>query len=247
MSGIIAKLIKQLTPRQTGPAFPDRGQLDAMRSARKPGTGGIVVGFHTPDPVYSAEAKRLARSLELLGVPMDIATVNSAGEWVRNAGQKPQILRTMRARHRGPLLYVDVDAVFHRDPWPPLMHSHADCDLAFYRTPQGELLSGTLLIADTPAAATLLDDWAAACAADPQAWDQRVLDQLLKNRPIRTGELPAAYCWIFDMDDAMPEDVVIEHLQASREHAGKRWGLITPNRLNRRRRRVQQIEATLFG
>lgn len=240
-----SKIVRRLGPRRIGPAFPRRDQLDAMRAARQAGEGGIVVAFHTPDAVYTAEAKRMARSLELLDLPMDIETVSSVGEWVRNAGQKPQVLRTMRALHRGPLLYSDVDAVFHRDPWPGLRR-YDDCDLAFHRTPQGELLSGTLLIADTPAATTLLDDWAAACAADPQAWDQRVLDQLLKNRPIRTGELPAAYCWIFDMDGQVPETIAIEHLQASREHGSKRLGLLTPNRLNRRRRRLKQIEAILF-
>ena len=245
MIGSFSKMIGQLGPRRTGPAFPRRDQLDAMRAARQANEGGIVVAFHTPDAVYTAEARRMARSLELLGLPMDVATVDSAGEWVRNAGQKPQVLRAMRARHRGPLLYADVDAVFHRDPWPGLQ-SFADCDLAFHRTPQGELLSGTLLIADTPAAATLLDDWAQACAADPQAWDQRVLDQLLQNRQIRTGELPATYCWIFDADGPEPETVAIEHLQASREHGRKKLGLITSNRLNRRRRRLQQLERVLF-
>ena len=98
---------------------------------------------------------------------------------------KPGVLVGMRRKHRGPMLYVDVDAVFHRNPWPSL--AALDCDIAAYHEPDGHLLSGTLYINDTPAAATLLDEWAAACGANPDEWDQLVLERILAEDAARAN------------------------------------------------------------
>ncbi|KAI1696207.1 nucleotide-diphospho-sugar transferase domain-containing protein [Ditylenchus destructor] len=165
----------------------------------RPMATGMTVAFYTKDSVYEAEKNRLVRSAERLGLPVDAEAIDSTGSWVRNASMKAGVLVAMRKKHVGPMLYVDVDAVFHRDPWPAL--AGLDCDIGAYFEPDGHLLSGTLFINHTPAAATLLQEWADACAASPDEWDQLVLERILADDAasaaprFRLGILPVAYCW----------------------------------------------------
>ena len=232
-------------------SFPGR-QAPAAGSARALATG-MTVAFFTQDSIYEAEKNRLLRSAERLGLPVDAQAIDSTGSWVRNASKKPGVLVAMRKKHVGPMLYVDVDAVFHRDPWPAL--AGMDCDIGAYFEPDGHLLSGTLFINHTPAATELLQAWADACAASPEEWDQLVLERILADDAasgaprFRLGILPASYCWIFDKtDNALGEEVYIEHLQASREVKQKKRAFGRVGRAVRRRRdRVRAIEKILFG
>lgn len=219
----------------------------------RPMATGMTVAFYTKDSVYEAEKNRLVRSAERLGLPVDAEAIDSTGSWVRNASMKAGVLVAMRKKHVGPMLYVDVDAVFHRDPWPAL--AGLDCDIGAYFEPDGHLLSGTLFINHTPAAATLLQEWADACAASPDEWDQLVLERILADDAasaaprFRLGILPVAYCWVFDKtDNALGESVYIEHLQASREARQQKRALGRVGRAVRRRRdRVRAIERILFA
>lgn len=231
--------------------FPNN--LELKRRSLSGESGGTIVGFFTRDGVYEAEKNRLSKSAELLGLPVDIAEMKSAGSWVRNAGMKPAVLVEMRKKHRGPLLYVDVDAVFHRNPWPGL--AHLDCDMAAYYEPAGNLLSGTLFINDTPAAAEMLDEWVRASADAPDEWDQRVLGRIVAedaarcSRRYRFQTLPVSYCWVFDKIDNPPcGEIFVEHLQASREAKKRKrmFGRVGKG-VKRRRHRVQAVERVLFA
>ncbi|WP_454689039.1 putative nucleotide-diphospho-sugar transferase [Achromobacter aloeverae] len=232
--------------------FPDPAEL-RRRAATAAVPMGMIAAFFTRDSVYEAEKNRFLRSAELLGLPADVVPIESTGSWVRNAAMKPRVLAALRGKHRGPLLYVDVDAVFHRNPWPELLS--LDCDIAAYYEPEGHLLSGTLLINDTPAAAALLEAWARACAADPEAWDQVVLERLIAEDAARAQpryrlcRLPVAFCWIFDKTNNESCDAVhIEHLQASREARQRKRVFGRPGKAVRRRReRAVAIEQVLFG
>ncbi len=234
------------------PSFPP----DTVAADRQSGgaTGaGVVVAFFTRNSIYEMEKNRLLRSAQRLGLAIDAEPIASSGSWVRNASMKPSVLVAMRRKHRGPMLYVDVDAVFHRDPWPAL--TELDCDIAAYYEPEGHLLSGTLFINQTPAAAALLQAWAQACAENPDEWDQRVLERLLADDAARAepryrlARLPVAYCWIFDKTDNAPcDEIYVEHLQASREATQRKRVFGRPVRAVRRRRdRVREIERILFG
>lgn len=228
-------------PRDTG--APDRRGGDAS---------GVVVAFFTRDSIYETEKNRLLRSAQRLGLAVDAEPIESTGSWVRNASMKPSVLVAMRRKHAGPMLYVDVDAVFHRDPWPAL--AAMDCDIPAYYEPQGHLLSGTLFINHTPAATALLQAWAQACAENPDEWDQLVLERLLDSDAARAEpryrlvRLPVAYCWIFDKTDNAPcDEIYVEHLQASREATQRKRVFGRPVRAVRRRRdRVRAIERILF-
>jgi hypothetical protein len=209
---------------------------------------GKIVGFYTSNSFYEQEAARMAASATRLGLRVHTTPVNSAGSWVRNAALKPTFLLEARKSNRGPLLYVDVDAVLHRDPWPVLRT--LGCDLAVYRE-EDRLISATILLNDTPATLRLLEVWKERCDRDPEIWDQVVLQQILdedrssENPQYQVGELPASFCWIFDrLSNAKTDAVYIEQLQASRratahEKRGRnKW-------LERRQERIETIEGIL--
>lgn len=191
----------------------------------------------------------MVASAKRLGLTVHTTAVGSAGSWVRNAALKPTFLVEARKAHRGPMLYVDVDAVFHRDPWPVL--ADFDCDVAVYREEGNRLISATILFGDTPAAMRLLDVWKERCDRDPDIWDQVVLEQILDedrasgNPQYRVGALPVSFCWIFDrLSNAKSDAVFIEQLQASRQaKASERRG--RNKMLERRQDRIAMIEAVL--
>jgi hypothetical protein len=248
--------------------YPDVAELQRRRQAARPDDGAIVA-FYTPGGVYETEKDRMLRSAELLGLKAAATAVSSAGSWVRNAGLKPGFLLEQRASLRGPLLYLDVDAVLHRNPWT-LLRDMA-CDIAAYYDDadvgedgggvaavddQGaSLLSGTLLLNDTPGALEILRRWQDRCTANPDMWDQRALQEVLAEDArspdplFRVARLPVSCCWIFDKvgNGMAGSEVHIEHLQASREAApdGKAYAK-APRRLIRRRDRVATIERILF-
>ena len=182
---------------------------------------------------------------------MTAVAVEDTGSWVRNAGLKPGILLQQRMLLRGPLLYVDVDAVFHRDPWPEL--ASIQSDLGVYYEQSGRLLSGTILINDTPEALVLLEAWHDRCTEQPETWDQLVLEEIIARDSDATSpyysvtRLPGSFCWIFDDIENKPvSSVYIEHLQASREAKkhSRLFGRIG-KRLSSRRDRVAEIESIL--
>lgn len=212
---------------------------------------GEVVAFFTANSFYEQEAERMVASARRLGLTVATSSITSAGSWVRNAAMKPTFLLTERQNRRGSLLYVDVDAVFHRNPWANL--ATYDCDIAVYYTAEGELITATILISDTPATEQLIARWKEKCDGDPDIWDQKVLQQILEDDApsgspqFRVQRLPVSYCYIFDRVTNEPvKQVIIEQLQASREATQKRqrFGRVRKH-LNRRRERVRQIEEIL--
>lgn len=212
---------------------------------------GEIVAFYTSNSFYEQEAERMMASAVRLGLPVTATAVSSAGSWVRNAAMKPSFLLNERSAKRGPLLYVDVDAVFHRNPWPAL--AAYDCDLAVHYADDGELISATILINDTAAARRLIEMWKERCDKDPDIWDQVVLQQIIAEDQssyapqFHIHSLPVGFCWIFDRLTNEKTDVVyIEQLQASRQATQKKrlFGRIG-KRLKRRRERIRQIEQIL--
>ncbi len=210
---------------------------------------GEIVAFFSVNSFYETEAARMVASAWRLGLSVHTSPFVSTGSWVRNASLKPTFLVKQREKRRGPLLYVDVDAVFHRDPWPVL--SEFDCDIAVYRE-RGRLISATILINDTPAAREILARWKQRCDENPEVWDQVVLqdildeDQALSNPRYREGRLPASLCWVFDrVENGIPGKVYIEQLQASREISREHARGKARRGLQRRQDRVRTIERIL--
>ncbi|WP_065091898.1 putative nucleotide-diphospho-sugar transferase [Rhizobium leucaenae] len=211
---------------------------------------GEVVAFFSVNSFYETEAARMVASAWRLGLSVHTWPFVSAGSWVRNASLKPTFLVRQRENRRGPLLYVDVDAVFHNDPWPIL--ADLDCDIAVYRERGDRLISATILINDTPAAQEILALWKKRCDENPEVWDQVVLQEILDEDKAsgspryREAQLAATFCWIFDrVENGIPEKIYIEQLQASREISHEHARGKARRGLKRRQDRVRTIERIL--
>lgn len=222
------------------------GWFDPVRAQGGAGaddTPGTLVGFYTVGTRYEAEAQRLTASVQALGLPLHLEQIPAAPDWLTAVRRKPGILRDLRERLRGPLLYVDVDAVLHRDPWPYLRGFHRDVAVAGHRNEQ--IISGTILLNDTPGTLRLIDRWIAAQDADPAAWDQHALQTaaLAPDADYDVDLLPPEMCCVFDRRYNPPIDPVIEHLQASRENNAASDEALLIEQLERRHTRIAEIEA----
>lgn len=186
-----------------------------------------------------ASADRFALAIHLEEMPQS--------SWLEIVRSKVEFLTRMRREKRGPLLYVDVDAFFHADPWLAL--EDMDADVSFALLLDNKARSGTIYLADTEGALNFLKDWQGRLCSAPDAWDQHPLNDIARDS--RTGSdigycwrnLPAGLCYIFDKADrtaGVGVTPVIEHLQASRE-------MRDPNSVLclRRRERVRQIDEIL--
>ncbi|MDF7676942.1 putative nucleotide-diphospho-sugar transferase [Neisseriaceae bacterium ESL0693] len=243
-------------------AFPKIIATEIQAYVQSPIT---VVAFHTNDELYRHEAKRLCASALRIGITVKTTVVRNQHDWVKNTSFKSAYLQRERELIRGPILYVDVDAVFHRSPLSYL--TQLDYDIAVhYDLGDGHLISSTLFFQDTAAARELLARWNQQCQARPDVWDQKVLedilteDQQLLHPRYRLHRLPVEFCWVFDRNTnvtAQSEAVYIEQLQVSREyHAPKgknSWfvsGLFhkkkNKNKVQRRIDRIREIEEVLF-
>jgi hypothetical protein len=212
---------------------------------------GLIVAFHTPDEVYQAEADRLRRSLDALGLEYVISVVEPEANWVRTTLLKPTWIAPARKKLRGPLLYVDVDAYVHTDPWPFVADMDADMAAVVYKN--GQLNSATLWINDTPGAELILSKWAAGASDRRGAdrgdlthtgdnGDQGVLKLVVeaeeqKPHPAFSfGRLPPNLATIFDRTDEYRfGPVAIEQLQVSREVT------MRSKRLSRRHDRLKEL------
>lgn len=180
----------------------------------------LFVSFFTLGTPYETEAAELAATLRAFDLPYDIEGIEPRGSWVRNCSQKARFVRDMMLRHpEQRIVWLDADA---RVKKLPTLFQNLECDVAFHRR-HGELLSGTLFFAPTSAAWETVRLWESACEAHPDEWDQRVLDDVVKeNKAGATfGTLPASYVQIFDAKDMGDVDeAVILHTQASRRLRG---------------------------
>lgn len=212
-----------------------------------------VVAFHTMDKLYTEEAKRMYASAKKLGLNIFIQQYKSKGDWVKNAAIKAQFLLDCRLKFSGPILYVDVDALFHNDPTEYLLN--LDCDIAVHFDCQDHhLMSGTILLNETPKTEELLRKWVELCHNQLDMWDQKALELILEENPdIRCSRLPVVFCWVFDrvynFSFKGDSPIYIEHLQASRaaKAASSFWRKFFRKKkgLRRREKRIREIERTL--
>lgn len=212
-----------------------------------------VVAFHTGG-TYHKEARLLARSLHLLKIPYVIEEFAPVRDWDDGVAMKCSFLKEMRARWAGPILYVDVDAVFHRDPSQYFDSIKEDFGAHWFQGPafgydrhrnDNWFLSGTLFLNDTPGARKLLDAWHAENLSRMEKGDRTGLGQASLRDVVEKGgdwtirRLPGEYCYVFDKPWAYPPGTkpVIEHLIASRENRGRSKGKIHRGR----RERITQL------
>ena len=242
-------LAPELETRAVELGYPALRSITKVRAPKV--NRGTIIAFHTPDEVYRAEAARLRKSLDRLGLKYKFFEVSPEKNWVRTTLLKPSWISEAREKIAGPLLYIDVDALVHQDPWPYL--SQLEGDIGALVLPNGQFASGTIFVADTEGSRDLLKLWdehsrarleqdSGELTAKGDDGDQGVLAQVILSQersgiPVRFDRLPINLTFIFDRLGwyFLFGEVVIEHLQASREAKG------SGAQLSRRRERLSQI------
>ncbi len=173
-----------------------------------------VVSFYTVNTQYENIVKNLVASCKY---PITTLGYPSRGSWERNCAIKSEFCLKMLQEHKENILWVDADAVIRSS-------------LSFYDTFTGdigahllkgkELLSGTIFFRNIPRVQALVYKWVAMQRENPEAWDQRVLQQCIEKYAKGLGvtfvDTPARFTKIYD-HPAMRGDTAIEHFQASRE------------------------------
>lgn len=241
----------ELEKRAQAEGYAPLATLAKTGRAAARATAGTIIAFHTNDEVYRSEAARLKKSLDKLGLRYQFFEVEREGDWARTTLLKPKWMRSARDTISGPLLYIDVDAVVHKDPWPYL-HQYTGDLAAVYD--YGILNSATILINDTVGAREMLDHWQSLAGErlkkplgelqqTGEDSDQTVLREIVNHAEKRAESsmtfqrLPLNMAYIFDGNPRheLVGDVYIEQLQASRESTRNE------KRLARRRQRLKEL------
>jgi hypothetical protein len=183
----------------------------------------VVCAMFTRD--YRGKAERLAASLDALGLAHAIFEVPQVHRSISAAGgaeldfSKPRFLRFALERFGKPVLYVDADVIFRKNPEALASLCASECDFAVYNwladpmndawrpepgTPlwkfffSVDLASESQLMSSgavqfwkgTDAALTLLKDWEQSLVRHPRSEDDHCLD-FAYNHGDRTGLNPA--------------------------------------------------------
>lgn len=246
-------LSPELEERAVTMGYPKAENLIPREVRRIDTASGTVIAFHTPDEVYRAEAARLKSTLDRLGLAYHFFEVEPETNWVRTTLLKPMWMSEARENLSGPLLYIDVDAFVHADPWPYLGQYSGDMAALIYDT--GELNSATIWINDTPGAVEILKRWvkksdsrrdgdSGQLQQTGEDSDQSVLREIVSeseranDKAFAFQRLPDNLAHIFDGTHTgwLVGPVLIEQLQASRETTRHQ------KRLSRRRERLRELE-----
>lgn len=207
----------------------------------------LFTAFYTVGTRYEAEAARLRRSLHRLSLEHQLRPIEDRGDWRSNTHQTARHIAAMMDAHpQRPIVQLDADAVVMK---PPELFDELSAgmdyeghgpDIAAHWLKGSEFLNGTLWLAPTKACRAAIGRYVELCTLHPTFRDeQQFLRQAIDETPgLRVCRLPASYCFIhsFSAAEVADEDVVVEHLQASRESTGSTL-------LPARRSRIEQLEA----
>ena len=209
----------------------------------------ITIGYYTRGTPYEAEAERFAKSCIMCGQPFFLRSMIDSDSWHLNTALKPNFILHCLREFKQPILYVDVDAVFHENCVEHFTDLEKDFDFAVHWLKGERLLSGTLWFNKTQNAYDLLSAWielnqAKKAIGDCTGGGQRnlweVIDQNIV-RDLRMHNLPGRYCYAFRRPECYEgEPKIIEHLLASRENRDASKGKIDPTRQARIAELVQE-------
>ncbi|MGE4357515.1 MAG: hypothetical protein AB7E08_03040 [Candidatus Omnitrophota bacterium] len=174
----------------------------------------IVIAYYTPR--YKQEAEELEKTLKEFNLDYEIKAIEDKGGWDRNTHYKPMIIREALEKYRKPVLYVDADARIKK--YPALIDEIAGkYDIAYHCYGGWRVASGTLLFDYNQRVIDFIKEWEAECQKEESLsiWEQKILEELLKERRLKTYLLPEDYLYIFDLAITKCEPVIL-HTQASR-------------------------------
>lgn len=178
----------------------------------------LVTSFYTFGTPYEQEIKNLIQSIDKFKLECDIRGVPSRGDWVYNAGYKPEIILQVLQDNPGvDILFLDADAIIRKRP---VLFDNFNGDIGVhYRKDKGSrhLLSGTIFFKNKSEVLTLVSKWMFEQTSNPKTYDQKTLEKTIRlhGQHLRIIDLPPTYTLIFDSMKHLGEPV-IEHFQASR-------------------------------
>lgn len=177
----------------------------------------LYISMFTNDEIYGECVKKLITSLDRFNLKSYIYEIEDRGNWNENTDKKAEIiLRAMDDFHDYNIVWIDADAVI--ESYPTLFDKLDRYDIAYYYSnSKKELRSGTLWIKNNYKMKIFVSSWIKLNKSN-DVWEQRNLETIIKNNPVKTFLLPVSYCKIFDnQDDLQESDSVIVHYQASRK------------------------------
>jgi hypothetical protein len=185
----------------------------------------VIISFYTLNTPYQLEVQNLIDSCKKFGLETDIEGVESFGSWELNCAYKPFFILKKLNELQRPVLWVDADGVFVREPsWQEAF----EADLAVRQELVAEdhpsrVISSTVFARES--SKSLLRLWCQMCQKmllDPEReeefWDQIALRDAIQASNAKVASMPLAYAKIFDHPGDRQSEVVpvIEHYQASR-------------------------------
>lgn len=185
----------------------------------------LFVSYFT-NRFYLAHAFELVRTLLSFDLDFYVHEERDRGSWVKNTAHKPQFLAEVcadfPARH---IVWLDADARVRAHPG---LFREVTAPIGFH-TFKGKKgrpgpCSGTVFLRAGPQRENVMREWILQCAANGTTLsDQECMTLAMSRLGIQHHELPAEYCWIFDLQQGTERPnpmkaphVVIEHMQASR-------------------------------
>lgn len=181
----------------------------------------LFISYYTVGTGYAKHALGLIETLNQFRLEHLVRGIAPLGAWQDNCQYKTRFIRDVRNAFPGrSVVWVDADARIRRCPsaFEPL-----DCDLAAVWKDGTEMLTGTMYLAPTAAVDELMERGVRRNYENPTGLygDQgNFQDVVRESTELRLHRLPPAYAAIFDAGMCRPEEIVIEHLQASRTLAG---------------------------
>lgn len=170
-----------------------------------------VIAFFTRGTPYEEEVKNLENSLIKFQIPYDIQGVENRGSWVVNCAIKPEFIMEMLLKYPNEdLLYLDADAVVVK---PLVIPEVKFIGIHLYRG--REILSGTIFLKNCNETRTLIEVWKNRQSQAKGIWDQKVLQQIIKETDFPMTNIPLGYVKMLGRDNKL-KDVFIEQNQASR-------------------------------
>jgi hypothetical protein len=117
------------------------------------------VTMHTGGP-YEEAAMRLKRSADYFDLPLEVVKMPDTGRWLANAKQKVTVMRERWVRGNV-LIFLDADAVFHRNPMPFLAcKDWANLTTIVPRHPRRYLNSSCVALGPQRLTGRFLERWA---------------------------------------------------------------------------------------
>lgn len=185
-----------------------------------------IVSYFTLNTPYSEIAQtHLIPSLEKWNLSYVVREISSIGNWKANTDYKPKFLLE-ELQYEEEICWVDVDATIEEYPsllseippeYPIALH-YLDWNKQYgYHDNRKEALSGTMVLRKS--AIPLIEEWIRLCK--DFNWEQKALEQAIKNLRITPYELPPEYCCVVTRDYKIPTYIpkpVIVHWQASRKY-----------------------------